>query len=109
MVRWFENIRMIEWLRRAKSWKITDKTQYVSNLMKFDSTLAGTDKSMKDEFQRNREESNTSARNQREELTKSLDSFKEGFDNNTKRLNDLLKERFETFSKQQRGEHRCGA
>ena len=72
-----------------------------NSLMKFDSTLAGTDKSMKDEFQRNREESNTSARNQREELTKSLDSFKEGFDNNTKRLNDLLKERFETFSKQQ--------
>jgi len=71
------------------------------SLVKFDSTLERTDKSMKDEFQRNREESNTSAKNQREELTKSLDSFKEGFDNNTKRLNDLLKERFDAFSKQQ--------
>ncbi|MCK9322241.1 MAG: DNA recombination protein RmuC [Bacteroidales bacterium] len=69
--------------------------------MKFDSTLERTDKSIKDEFQRNRVESNSSAKNQREELTKSLDSFKEGFDNNTKRLNDLLKERFDAFSKQQ--------
>ncbi|MFH4963673.1 DNA recombination protein RmuC [Gaetbulibacter sp. M235] len=72
-----------------------------SSLVKFDSTLERTDKSMKDEFQRNREESNTSAKNQREELTKSLDSFKEGFDNNTKRLNDFLKESFDSFSKQQ--------
>lgn len=72
-----------------------------NSLVKFDSTLERTDKSMKDEFQRNREESNTSAKNQREELTKSLDGFKEGFDNNTKRLNDLLKEIFDAFSKQQ--------
>jgi len=72
-----------------------------NSLTKFDTSLEKTDKSMKDEFQRNREESNTSAKNQREELTKSLDSFKEGFDNNTKRLNDLLKDRFDAFSKQQ--------
>lgn len=72
-----------------------------TSLVKFDSTLERTDKSIKDEFQRNRVESNSSAKNQREELTKSLDSFKEGFDNNTKRLNDLLKERFDAFSKQQ--------
>jgi len=72
-----------------------------NSLVKFDSTLERTDKSIKDEFQRNRVESNSSAKNQREELTKSLDSFKEGFDNNTKRLNDLLKERFDAFSKQQ--------
>jgi len=72
-----------------------------TSLVKFDSTLERTDKSIKDEFQRNRVESNSSAKNQREELTKSLDSYKEGFDNNTKRLNDLLKERFDAFSKQQ--------
>lgn len=72
-----------------------------TSLVKFDSTLERTYKSIKDEFQRNRVESNSSAKNQREELTKSLDSFKEGFDNNTKRLNDLLKERFDAFSKQQ--------
>jgi len=71
------------------------------SLVKFDATLERTDKSMKDEFQRNREETSTLSKNQREELSKSLDSFKEGFDTNTKRLNDLLKDRFDSFSKQQ--------
>jgi len=56
---------------------------------------------MKDEFQRNREESSSLSKNQREELSKSLDGFKEGFETNTKRLNDLLKDRFDAFSKQQ--------
>jgi DNA recombination protein RmuC len=72
-----------------------------NSLLKFDSSLERADKSMKDEFQRNREESNSSSRNQREELSKSLDGFKEGFETNTKRLNDLLKDRFDAFSKQQ--------
>jgi DNA recombination protein RmuC len=56
---------------------------------------------MKDEFQRNRVESSLLSKNQREELSKSLDGFKEGFETNTKRLNDLLKDRFDAFSKQQ--------
>lgn len=72
-----------------------------TSLLKFDTSLEKTDKSMKDEFQRNREESNTSSKNQREELSKSLDGFKEGFETNTQRLNDLLKNRFDAFSKQQ--------
>ena len=50
-----------------------------NSLLKFDSSLERADKSMKDEFQRNREESNSSSRNQREELSKSLDGFKEAF------------------------------
>lgn len=72
-----------------------------NSLIKFDSSLERTDKSMKDEFQRNREESSSLSKNQREELSKSLDGFKEGFEINTKRLNDLLKDRFDAFSKQQ--------
>ena len=72
-----------------------------TSLLKFDTSLEKTDKSMKDEFQRNREESNTSSKNKREELSKSLDGFKEGFETNTQRLNDLLKNRFDAFSKQQ--------
>jgi DNA recombination protein RmuC len=72
-----------------------------NSLIKFDSSLERIDKSMKDEFQRNREESSSMSKNQREELSKSLDGFKEGFETNTKRLNDLLKERFDAFSKQQ--------
>ncbi len=70
-------------------------------LIKFDTSLEKTDKSIKDEFQRNREESNTSSKNQREELSKSLDNFKKGFENNTTRLNNLLKDRFDSFKKQQ--------
>jgi DNA recombination protein RmuC len=72
-----------------------------NSLVKFDSSLERTDKSMKDEFQRSREESSSLSKNQREELSKSLDGFKEGFETNTKRLNDLLKDRFDAFSKQQ--------
>jgi DNA recombination protein RmuC len=72
-----------------------------NSLVKFDLSLERTDKSMKDEFQRNREESSSLSKNQREELSKSLDGFKEGFETNTKRLNDLLKDRFDAFSKQQ--------
>ena len=72
-----------------------------NSLVKFDTSLDRTDKSMKDEFQRNREESSSLSKNQREELSKSLDGFKEGFETNTKRLNDLLKDRFDAFSKQQ--------
>jgi len=72
-----------------------------NSLVKFDSSLERTDKSMKDEFQRNREESSSLSKNQRQELSKSLDGFKEGFETNTKRLNDLLKDRFDAFSKQQ--------
>ena len=72
-----------------------------NSLVKFDLSLERTDKSMKDEFQRNREDSSSLSKNQREELSKSLDGFKEGFETNTKRLNDLLKDRFDAFSKQQ--------
>lgn len=72
-----------------------------NSLVKFDSSLERTDKSMKDEFQRNREESSSLSKNQREELSKSLDGFKDGFETNTKKLNDLLKDRFDAFSKQQ--------
>jgi DNA recombination protein RmuC len=72
-----------------------------NSLVKFDSILERTDNSMKDEFQRNRVESSLLSKNQREELSKSLDGFKEGFETNTKRLNDLLKDRFDAFSKQQ--------
>lgn len=75
--------------------------QTKNSLIKFDGTLEKTDKTIKDEFQRNREETNSSSKTQREELTKSLDNFKEGFDTNTKALNELLKDRFDSFSKQQ--------
>ncbi len=70
-------------------------------LIKFDNSLEKSEKTMKDEFQRNREESNNSAKNSREELSNSLNNFKEGFDKNTKQLNEFIHERFDTFNKKQ--------
>ncbi len=70
-------------------------------LVKFDQQLGQTDKQMKDEFQRNREENLVAFKNQREELTKSLTQFEERFENNSRRLNELLKERFGSLNEKQ--------
>lgn len=70
-------------------------------LIKFDTSLDRIEKSIKDEFQRNRLETSEASKNQRQELTKSLDSFKDSFDKNTKTLNDIIKERFDVFSTKQ--------
>ncbi|MCD4734717.1 MAG: DNA recombination protein RmuC [Bacteroidales bacterium] len=69
--------------------------------MKFESTLERTEKSIKDEFQRNRTESNEISRITREELTKSLNSFSEGFSKNVKELNELLNKKFSDLLNQQ--------
>ena len=58
--------------------------------IKFDATLERTEKSIKDEFQRNRTETNEASKIDREELTKSLDSFSE-----------QLRQKFADFNKQQ--------
>lgn len=72
-----------------------------NDLIRFDSRLENTEKSIKDEFQRNRSESNQIATTNREELSKSLDAFSSRFEKNVKELNSLLKENFTEFNKQQ--------
>lgn len=72
------------------------------DLIRFDSRLENTEKSIKDEFQRNRSESNQIATGNREELSKSLNDFSTRFEKNVKELNTLLKENFTEFNKQQR-------
>lgn len=59
------------------------------------------DRSVRDEFSRNREETNKSTKDNREELTKSLNTFGDQFSKNTKELNELLRQKFKDFSKQQ--------
>ena len=71
------------------------------SLIQFEQQLAQLDKQMKDEFQRNREENLGASKSQREELTKSLQQFEERFENNTRRLNELIKERFLTLNEKQ--------
>ena len=81
---------------------IKPQLQEIEGLMKkFDVTLERTERSIKDEFQRNRKETNDISITNREELGKSLSSFSEQFSKNVKDLNDLLKEKFGDFSKKQ--------
>ncbi|KYG85338.1 recombinase RmuC [Roseivirga seohaensis] len=81
---------------------IKPQLKQVEDLMvKFDLTLERTEKSIKDEFQRNRTESNFLSKTNREELTNSLKSFEEKFAENIKELNELLRQKFGDFSIQQ--------
>jgi len=70
-------------------------------MMKFESTLERIEKSIKDEFQRNRSETNEISRITREELTKSLNSFEAKFTENTKEINEIIRQKFGDFSKLQ--------
>ena len=81
----------------------TNKTGGVSSdaLLKFGLQLDQADKQIKDDFQRNRDENQGAFKRQREELTKSLSTFEERFENNSRRLNDLLKERFTALNEKQ--------
>ncbi|RKY35522.1 MAG: DNA recombination protein RmuC [Candidatus Omnitrophota bacterium] len=71
------------------------------SILKFDSTLEQIEKSIKDEFQRNRMENNEVSKMNRDELTKSLNLFGEQFSANVKGLNELLNEKFIQQNNQQ--------
>lgn len=73
------------------------------SMIRFDSRLEQTEKSIKDEFQRNREESNKTAKDDRDELAQSLKSFAETNIQNNKDLNELIRQKFGDFNKQQTG------
>ncbi len=72
-----------------------------TSIVKFDTTLELTEKSIKDEFQRNRTESNQISKENREELSKALGIFGDQFTKNVKELKELLRQNFGDFSKQQ--------
>jgi len=68
---------------------------------KFDSALEKSEKTVKDEFQRNRIESNEHFKTSREESAKNLVLFSEQFTKNVKEINDLLKDKFSSMNNQQ--------
>jgi len=79
---------------------------------KLTNALDRTEKSIKDDLQRNRIETGEQLKinreellstqvSSREELSKSLKSFEDKFSENIKNLNDLLKDNFGNFNKQQ--------
>ncbi len=70
-------------------------------VMKFDTVLTRIEASIKDDFQRNREETSENLKDNREELSKTINSFEEKLSNNIKGMGDLLKSRFDDYSKQQ--------
>lgn len=81
---------------------LVDSLKDITTLMlKFEVTLERTEKSIKDEFQRNRAESNDIAKNNRDELTKSLNNFSEKFSKEVKGFNELLRQNFGDLAKQQ--------
>ena len=79
----------------------SERASTLNALIKFEQQLIQIEKQVKDDTQRNREESQGSFKLQREELTKSLAQFEERFENNSRRLNEILKERFSALNEKQ--------
>ena len=89
-------------LKKKVSFDIKPQLKEVEeSILKFDTTLERTEKLIKDEFQRNRTETNETSKTNREELTKSLKSFEGNFSEKIKNLNELLRQNFGDFNKQQ--------
>ncbi|MDR0970512.1 MAG: DNA recombination protein RmuC [Lentimicrobiaceae bacterium] len=65
---------------------------------KNDNAFERNEKLVKDEFQRNRTESNELGKSNREELAKSLEAFGQQFSKNTTELNEMLRQKFNDFA-----------
>lgn len=95
-------VNIILVLRKKVSVDIKPQMKEVeASILRFETTLDKTEKSIKDEFQRNRKENSDTALANREELTRSLKSFEDKFSNNIKELNELIRQKFGDFNKQQ--------
>jgi DNA recombination protein RmuC len=72
-----------------------------SSMLRFESSLEKNEKTLKDEFERNRRENQETALTNRQELSKSLQSFEEKFALSIKELNELVRQQFGDFNKLQ--------
>ncbi|MCK4558950.1 MAG: DNA recombination protein RmuC [Calditrichia bacterium] len=85
------------WLTYNKS--ATDISQYLNDIRNsiklIDNSLEKVDKSIRDDFQRNREESNKIAKENREELTNSLSKFSDNFASSVKEFNKTTGEKLD--------------
>jgi len=85
------------WLTIKKSG--SDITQFLTDIKNainlFDNNLGKIDKSIQDDFQRSREETNKTAKENREELTNTLKTFSNTFSSNVKDFNDTTGEKLE--------------
>jgi len=83
--------------------------EFETALARFDAVLERLEKTMKDEFQRNREETNQNTAENRKEMSNSLEIFGEQFSRNVKDMNELLRQKFSDFGKQQSENNRQSA
>ena len=72
-----------------------------TSILRFETVLEKSERTQKDEFERNRRENQESAKTNREELSRSLQTYDEKFATNTKELNELIRQKFGDFNKQQ--------
>lgn len=71
-------------------------------ILQFKTTLELIEKSIKEEFKTNREETNKITKENRKELTEALKSFEEQSAENTKQLNESLRQQFDDLTKHQK-------
>jgi DNA recombination protein RmuC len=73
----------------------------LTRISTFRELLERNERIMREEFQRNREESGNLAKQNREEQNDAMNSFARQFKENVDRMNDLQKEKFAEFGKRQ--------
>ena len=95
-------VNLVLVLRKRESADIRPQMKEVeSSMLRFETSLEKSEKTLKDEFERNRRENQETALTNRQELSKSLLSFEEKFALNIKELNELIRQRFGDFNQQQ--------
>ncbi len=95
-------VNIVIGVKKKESFDIKPQLKEVeSAIVKFDTSLDRIEKSIKDDFQRNRTETNEIATSNREELSKSLKSFEVIFSDSIKELNEILRQKFGDLNKQQ--------
>lgn len=95
-------VNLVLVLRKRASVDIRPQMREVeASMLRFENSLEKNEKTLKDEFERNRRENLESAQVNRQELSKSLLSFEEKFALNIKELNELIRQKFGDFNQTQ--------
>ena len=89
-------------LRKGESNRYFEQFRAIEEKIRdFESALERNEKSIRDEFQRNRQENMLIAKENRAELAKTLTDFSRANTDNNKDLNELIRQKFSDFTRQQ--------
>ena len=92
----------LHFLKKPTASSASSEFKAVENaLIKFDSAQEKNEKSIKDDFQRNRQENALASQQNRDELAKNLKIFSDKNDLNNKDLKESIRQKFDDFSKSQ--------